>query len=70
VSKQRGAFRYWLLAAGCWLLAIGKAKSEVEVNYKYEEIKIGYLIKTNTDKAMERKGEKANMQKYSINLLK
>jgi hypothetical protein len=51
-------------------LAIGKAKSEVEVNYKYKEIKIGYLIKTNINKAMERKGEKANMQKYSSNVLK
>jgi hypothetical protein len=57
------------LAFSCWLLAIGKAKSEVEVNYKYEEIKIGQLIKTNTDKAMERKGDKANMQKYSSNVL-
>jgi hypothetical protein len=25
-------------------LAIGKAKTEVEANYKYEEIKIGYLL--------------------------
>jgi hypothetical protein len=58
-----------LLAFSCWLLAIGKAKSEVEVNYKYEEIKIGQLIKTTTDKAMERKGDKANMQKYSSNVL-
>jgi hypothetical protein len=58
------------MAFSCWLLAKGKAKSEVEVNYKCEAIKIGCLIRTNTDKAIERKVAKTNMQKYSSSVLK
>jgi hypothetical protein len=56
-----------LLRSAC---SIKEANSEVEINYKYKEIKTGYLSLTNTDKAMERKGDEAKMQKYSCKVLK
>jgi len=42
------------------------SNSEVEVNYKYEEIKNGHLMATNNEKVMERKGDEVNMLKTDV----
>jgi len=46
------------------------ANSEVKFYSKYDEIKTGYLIKKNSDKTMERKGEEANIKITDANVLK
>jgi hypothetical protein len=38
----------------------------VEVNYKYQSLKSGHLLKANTDMAKERKGDERNMKNTGV----